>query len=322
MRTLAALTVVLTGCAPLVTGGTRADSKNAGGSGDARAEAERVSKLTRDAANAAETRCAPFERREVPFDEERRVGAVFATAMLRTRGAWLDEGGPRTKVNERVAVVGHLLARRSARPELQWTFGVVESDAVDARGFPGGYVFVTTGLLARLHDEAELAAVLAHEVAHVAARDPLTRYTRAVFLQCIAARTVAELARAGVPPSEGQKQIVMFAERFADPHRALLDDASEGSFERFLLDVAMMLAQGGHDREEELVADANGLTLMAFAGYDTASYAAALTSLEGGAWLLNGPPIADRVARVKALREGELAPFATGSARPGFKFEK
>ena len=63
--------------------------------------------------------------------------------------------------------VGRWVASVSGRPDLKWTFGVIESDDVNAFAAPGGYVFLTRGLYRLLRDEAELAGVLGHEIAHV-----------------------------------------------------------------------------------------------------------------------------------------------------------
>jgi predicted Zn-dependent protease len=63
--------------------------------------------------------------------------------------------------------VGRYVAAQSQRPSLSWTFGVIQSDDINAFAAPGGYVFVTAGLYRLLENEAELAGVLAHEIAHV-----------------------------------------------------------------------------------------------------------------------------------------------------------
>jgi predicted Zn-dependent protease len=66
--------------------------------------------------------------------------------------------------------VGQRLARDSDRPNLQYHFTVLDSPEVNAFALPGGYVYITRGILAYLNSEAELAAVLGHEIGHVAAR--------------------------------------------------------------------------------------------------------------------------------------------------------
>lgn len=70
----------------------------------------------------------------------------------------------------RVEAVGTAIAESSERPQLPWTFRVLDDPAVNAFALPGGFVYVTRGLLTHLNSEDELAAVLAHEAGHVTAR--------------------------------------------------------------------------------------------------------------------------------------------------------
>ena len=66
-----------------------------------------------------------------------------------------------------VNLVGTWVARQSERVGLQWTFGVIESDDINAFAMPGGYIVLTSGLYKTLTNEAELGGVLGHEIAHV-----------------------------------------------------------------------------------------------------------------------------------------------------------
>ena len=66
--------------------------------------------------------------------------------------------------------IGQRLAKQSHRPELQWHFTVVDSPDVNAFALPGGYVYITRGIMAYLNSEAELAGVIGHEIGHVTAR--------------------------------------------------------------------------------------------------------------------------------------------------------
>lgn len=71
-------------------------------------------------------------------------------------------------LNDYVNLVGLTVGSVSPNPDINYAFGVIESPEVNAYSTPGGYIFVTTGSLALMSDESELAGVLAHEVAHVA----------------------------------------------------------------------------------------------------------------------------------------------------------
>ncbi len=71
------------------------------------------------------------------------------------------------KLQQYVNRVGRWIASQSERPDLDWHFGVIDSNDLNAFAAPGGYVFVTKGLYRSLQSESELAGVLAHEVGHV-----------------------------------------------------------------------------------------------------------------------------------------------------------
>jgi predicted Zn-dependent protease len=73
--------------------------------------------------------------------------------------------------------LGQRLARQSHRSQLTWTFTVLDSPEVNAFALPGGYVYVTRGILAYLDSEAELAGVIGHEIGHVTARHGAQRAT-------------------------------------------------------------------------------------------------------------------------------------------------
>jgi len=75
--------------------------------------------------------------------------------------------------------VGQRVATTSDRPELFYRFHVVDDGTINAFALPGGYIYVHRGLLAHFNSEAELAAVLGHEIGHVTARHAVQRYTQA-----------------------------------------------------------------------------------------------------------------------------------------------
>jgi beta-barrel assembly-enhancing protease len=73
-------------------------------------------------------------------------------------------------LNQYVGLVGNTVAMQSSRPELNYYFAVVETETINAYSAPGGYILITTAAIDAMHDESELAGVLAHEIAHVTER--------------------------------------------------------------------------------------------------------------------------------------------------------
>src|SRR5918912_4523763 len=84
------------------------------------------------------------------------------------------------ELQQYVSDIGLRLAQRSQRPGLPWHFTIVDSPAINAFALPGGYIYITRGILPFLDDEAQLAGVLGHEAGHVTARHAAQQYTRAV----------------------------------------------------------------------------------------------------------------------------------------------
>ncbi len=83
-------------------------------------------------------------------------------------------------LQEYVSNIGLNLARVSERPNLPWHFTVVDVPAINAFALPGGYIYITRGILPFLDNEAELAGVLGHEIGHVTARHAAQQYTRSI----------------------------------------------------------------------------------------------------------------------------------------------
>ncbi len=79
-----------------------------------------------------------------------------------------------------ISDIGLRLAKLSERPNLPWQFAVVDQPAINAFAVPGGFIYFTRGILAFLHDEAELVGVMGHEIGHVTARHSAQQYSRAV----------------------------------------------------------------------------------------------------------------------------------------------
>ena len=97
--------------------------------------------------------------------EEIRIGRTQHPRILKEFGGEFEK----PTLGKYVASIGQLLARTVERRDLKYTFTLLNSDIVNAFALPGGYVYVTRGLLALAGSEAELAAVLAHELGHITA---------------------------------------------------------------------------------------------------------------------------------------------------------
>ncbi|MGH8726603.1 MAG: M48 family metalloprotease [Burkholderiales bacterium] len=82
------------------------------------------------------------------------------------------------KLQAYVNDIGQRLAKASHRPELDWHFTVLDSPDINAFALPGGYVYITRGIMAYMHSEADLAGVIGHEIGHVTARHSAQRATR------------------------------------------------------------------------------------------------------------------------------------------------
>ena len=101
-------------------------------------------------------------------EEEVRIGKQVAGNLLGAAPLVRDEA-----LQRYVNLVGNWVAQNSGRNDIAWHFGVIDSETINAFAAPGGYIFVTKGLYRRLNNEAELAGVLAHEIAHVSQKHHL-----------------------------------------------------------------------------------------------------------------------------------------------------
>lgn len=98
--------------------------------------------------------------------EELALGPELAGRVLGAAKLWPDDAAQR-----RVNQIGRWTASHTTRPELPWTFGIIDTPEVNAFAAPGGYVLITRGLYQLLADDGEVAAVLGHEISHVVQRD-------------------------------------------------------------------------------------------------------------------------------------------------------
>lgn len=113
------------------------------------------------------------ERTVMTEEAEVAEGRKAHQQVLREYGVYSD-----ARLQAYVSELGQRLAAQSHRAQLQWTFTVLDSPEINAFALPGGYVYVTRGILAYLESEADLAGVIGHEIGHVTARHGAQRATR------------------------------------------------------------------------------------------------------------------------------------------------
>jgi len=110
--------------------------------------------------------------------DELAMGQQTNPQILQTYGKYEDADLARY-----VSALGKRLGALSHQPNLAYNVQVLDSPVVNAFAVPGGYVYLTRGILAYLNDEAELAGVVAHEIGHIAARHSAQQYSKAQFAQ-------------------------------------------------------------------------------------------------------------------------------------------
>ena len=184
-----------------------------------------------------------------PAAEQRQGDRAHQEILARFGGAYRD-----AQLSAYVRDVGQRVARASARPGMRWTFTVLDSPTINAFATPGGYVYVTRGLVGLAGSEAQLAGVLGHEIGHVVAGHSALRRERTARASLGLLAGVIGLGALGVDPGTAG---------------TLLQTAAGGYL-------------ASHSRKEELEADTLGVRFLAEAGYDPRAQAAFLDRLR--AW--------------------------------------
>jgi predicted Zn-dependent protease len=127
-------------------------------------------------------------------EQEIKVGEQVAKQVMQQYRAYDNHG-----LQEYVQAIGEKVAKVSDRPNLTYTFTILDTEEVNAFAVPGGHIFVARGLLAYLNSEAELAGVLGHEIGHVAARHAAKQHSTAAITDILARVTAMAT---GVPGSD------------------------------------------------------------------------------------------------------------------------
>jgi predicted Zn-dependent protease len=223
---------------------------------------------------------------QVTEDEEKQIGAAVSQKVRERYGVVQDAG-----VHRYVALVGSVIAQASSRPNLPWTFIVLDTDAVNAFAAPGGYIHITRGALALIQSEAELAGVLGHELVHVTEK-----------------HTIRALQK--------NKSIQMGTNETLSGNAALLN--------RVVDDVYLDIIEKGFGRAEENESDEKGVMLANTVGYAPQGLGAFLTRLqernkdakEKRGLFASHPEMNERLERLsRQIENSKLTATATLEAR-------
>ena len=172
---------------------------------------------------------APFKALSMSEENEIKLGAKEHQKIIAQYGIYRDKD-----LQDYVSMVGQRVAAQSSRPHLKYHFTLLDDEIINAFALPGGYVYVTRGMLTHVNSESELAAILGHEVAHVTEKHGLRNQSKAKLLELAAQIASAVTGTAGVYDLGGILGGVLLK---------------------------------GYSREFELEADAVGARYMAKAGY-------------------------------------------------------
>ena len=110
-------------------------------------------------------------------DEENNIGAREHPKIIKAFGGIYEDKNLQEYINN----IGNRLAANSELPDIRWTFTILDSPVVNAFALPGGYIYVTRGLISLANDESEIASVIGHEIAHVTARHTAERHAKATI---------------------------------------------------------------------------------------------------------------------------------------------
>ena len=120
--------------------------------------------------------------------EDIELGQKYSPEITKELGGEIQDAVLQSYINN----IGQKLAAVSDRPDWEFHFTAVADDSVNAFALPGGYVFITKGLLSKLQTEAQLAAILGHESVHVVARDTANVMSRDIGINILLSAVTTE----------------------------------------------------------------------------------------------------------------------------------
>lgn len=229
-------------------------------------------------------------RGKVSTKEEIEIGGKLISGLLGA-APLVDNSRLQRYVND----VGFWVAAQSKRKDLPWSFGVIDSEGINAFAAPGGYIVITLGLFNLLENEAQLAGVLAHEISHVVRKHHLKAL-----------------------------QKTMKREFWSDLTIKTVGDTKDREKLSQLINAGVQLYTTGLDRKYEYDADLRGVVLAARAGYDPYAMLDVLTTIDSinpaaealTVMMNTHPPTHERLSKLAAKMDGRMDSFATGQTNP------
>lgn len=224
------------------------------------------------------------------LEEEKLIGDSVALEIASAYGGiWRDDDATR-----RVNLVGSALARYCDRPGLEWRFGLLDSDTVNAFSAPGGTVFLTRGLYTQLTTDDLLAAVLAHEIAHITGKHAAKIITRSEAAAVLTREATKRSSDAQALQAKADAAAAQVAE--ISPELAQFVDVSVGQ-------IVQVILEKGFDPQTEHAADRDGRALAVTAGFAPGGLRAVLLRLQAAGAATDKPfsthpPLATRLAKL------------------------
>jgi predicted Zn-dependent protease len=217
---------------------------------------------------------------DITEEQEYYIGRGVAALILAQYPVYENEG-----LTRYINTLGQAIVYSSDRPEIYagYHFLILDTDEVNALSAPGGFIFISKGLLKRCRNEEMLASVLAHEVGHVCAKHGLQSIKKSRLVDAF--RVIGQEA----------------AERYGSAELAQLTNLFEGA----LGDVAQTLIVRGYDRKYEYEADARSVKYTVATGYSPQGLVDFLQTMVGDSstasgkgWFKTHPAAADRLDKV------------------------